>query len=182
MADIAVGKMNPAGVLWVAPYGTALPGKATDQLDPAFQRVGILDKDGITFAEDNDNTDINDMDGKTVLTVNSSHTETFQFVMLETNKASLQLRFGSTRVTVDQATGAIHYSTGAPSGEKLSIVTDVLMTGNDRKKRTVIEKCSLSKVGDIQEHSSDAISYDVTVTAYENSHGNYTENYIEKIA
>lgn len=179
--DISVSKQAPAGVLFWAPVGTPLPTSAGDQLNEAFKPVGDLNDDGVTYSEDNDTTDVTNMNGETVLSINSSHSETIQLVMLETNEQSLKLRFGSTNVTVDKQTGKIHYSTGAPTGEKISLVIDTLLVGNDRKKRTVVESASLTDVGDRQEHAGDANTYDVTFKAYKNANGNFTENYIEPI-
>lgn len=180
--DVSISKQNPAGVLFWAPAGTKLPTSASEALDPAFHPVGDLNEDGVTYSEDNDTTDVQNMDGENVLSINSSHSETIQCVMLETNEQSLKLRFGSTNVTVDQQSGKIHYSTGAPTGEKISLVIDTLLVGNNRKKRTVVESSSLTDVGDRQEHAGDANTYDVTFKAYKNSNGNFTENYIEPLA
>ncbi|WP_454892207.1 phage tail tube protein [Alloscardovia omnicolens] len=181
MADVAIAKKNPAGVLWWAPAGTKLPENASDSLDPAFKSVGLLNEDGITYSEDNDTTDVNDMDGEVVLSVNASHSETVQFVMLETNEESLKLRFGKDNVKADASKKTLQYATVPPTGEKVSLVVDTLMVGNDRRKRTVIELANLTDTGDRQEHAGDPIQYDVTFAIYKNSKGHFTENYIEPL-
>lgn len=178
MTNVAVAKMNPAGVLWWAPAGTSLPTDATSDLDPAFKAVGILNEDGVTYSEDNDTTDVTDMDGNVALSVNSSHTETIQFVMLETNEESLKLRFGKDNVKADEAKKSLQYSTVPPTGEKVSLVIDTLLVGNEMQKRTVIESASLTDTGDRQEHAGDAIQYDVTFSIYKNKNNHFTENYI----
>ncbi|TCD53770.1 hypothetical protein EJ419_07330 [Alloscardovia theropitheci] len=181
MADVAVAKKNPAGVLWWAPLGTPLPENAHDKLNEAFHSVGLLDEDGVTYGEDNDTTKVADMDGETALAINSSHEETIKFTMLETNEYSLKLRFGSENVIIDAAKESIHYSTTPPTGEKVALVADILMAGNDRRKRTVIEVASVTDTEERQEHAADAITYGVTCTAYRNSQNHFTENYIEPL-
>ena len=139
--DVAVGKANPAGVLYWAPLGTPLP------TDP-------------TNAADMDKTEVADMDGNTVLTIVSSYKETMQFVMLETNENSLKMRYGTENVSTTGNITKVDHK--VPSGERLVLVADILMAGNDKRQRKIMPDATLGEVGDVQYHSSDAITYDVT--------------------
>ena len=152
--DVAVGKANPAGVLYWAPLGTPLPTDPTTPLNSAFKPVGLLNEDGLTNAADMDKTEVADMDGNTVLTIVSSYKETMQFVMLETNENSLKMRYGTENVST---TGNI-----TKVDQRLVLVADILMAGNDKRQRKIMPDATLGEVGDVQYHSSDAITYDVT--------------------
>jgi hypothetical protein len=46
------------GDLYVAPYGTPLPESTDDALDPAFQAVGFVTSDGVTFTSGSEVEDI----------------------------------------------------------------------------------------------------------------------------
>ena len=153
--DVAVGKANPAGVLYWAPLGTPLPTDPTTPLNSAFKPV-----DGLTNAADMDKTEVADMDGNTVLTIVSSYKETMQFVMLETNENSLKMRYGTENVSTTGNITKVDHK--VPSGERLVLVADILMAGNDKRQRKIMPDATLGEVGDVQYHSSDAITYDVT--------------------
>lgn len=158
--DVAVGKASPAGVLYWAPLGTPLPTDPTTQLNSAFKPVGLLNEDGLTNAADMDKTEVADMDGNTVLTIVSSYKETMQFVMLETNENSLKMRYGTENVSTTGNITKVDHK--VPSGERLVLVADILMAGNDKRQRKIMPDATLGEVGDVQYHSSDAITYDVT--------------------
>lgn len=158
--DVAVGKANPAGVLYWAPLGTPLPTDPTTPLNSAFKPVGLLNEDGLTNAADMDKTEVADMDGNTVLTIVSSYKETMQFVMLETNENSLKMRYGTENVSTTGNITKVDHK--VPSGERLVLVADILMAGNDKRQRKIMPDATLGEVGDVQYHSSDAITYDVT--------------------
>lgn len=158
--DVAVGKAAPSGVLYIAPAGTPLPSNPTETLNSAFVPVGLLNEDGVTISTDTDNTEVKDMDGNIVLTINSSYSETIQFVMLETNINSLKARYGTDNVKQTGTTLQVEHKT--PSGEHLALVVDLLMAGNNRRLRKVVADATLSESGDLQYHSGDAITYDVT--------------------
>lgn len=173
---IAIAKQCPAGVVYIAPAGTPLPANATDKLNAAFKNVADLNEDGITRSTDVDTTDINNMSGDKVASFVASYEETFQFIMLETNADTLRARYGSDRVN---ATGdeLISYTTGMPKNEHVSIVADVVLAGLDKKQRIVIPDAVLGDTGDVQYHSGDALSYDVTFNTFPDIKGNNSYNY-----
>lgn len=174
--NIAVAKQCTGGVLFVAPSGTPLPTNATDKLDDAFKNVADLNEDGITRSTDVDTTDINNMSGEKAASFIASYEETFQFVMLETNAATLSVRYGKDRVKSngDEVTS---FTTGMPKNEHVSIIADILMSGMNKKQRVVIPDAVLTDTGDLQYHSGDAITYDVTFSTFPDKQGNNSYNY-----
>ena len=173
---IAIAKQFPGGVLFVAPAGTPLPTNATDKLDDAFKNVADLNKDGITRSADVDTTDIDNMSGEKAASFIASYEETFQFVMLETNAATLSVRYGKDRVTAN-GDDVVSFTTGMPKNEHVSIIADILLSGMNKKQRVVIPDAVLTDTGDLQYHSGDAIIYDVTFSTFPDKQGNNSYNY-----
>lgn len=173
---IAIVKQFPGGVLFVAPAGTPLPTDASEKLNEAFKNVADLNEDGITRSTDVTTTDINNMSGEKAASFIASYEETFQFVMLETNAATLSARYGKDRVT-SSGDDVISFTTGMPKNEHVSIIADLLLSGMNKKQRIVIPDAVLTDTGDLQYHSGDAITYDVTFSTFTDKQGNNSYNY-----
>lgn len=173
---IAIVKQFPGGVLFVAPAGTQLPTDASEKLNEAFKNVADLNEDGITRSTDVTTTDINNMSGEKAASFIASYEETFQFVMLETNAATLSARYGKDRVT-SSGDDVISFTTGMPKNEHVSIIADLLLSGMNKKQRIVIPDAVLTDTGDLQYHSGDAITYDVTFSTFPDKQGNNSYNY-----
>lgn len=133
--NVSLGKPKKTGCLYYAPAGTDLPTDATTALPATYTCVGYLSEDGVTNAADTDTTDINEMGGIKVLSEISGYGETWQFNMIETNEASLKLRFGTANVTGTADKLTVYHA--IPSGESLVLVFEIAMTGN-RVKRIVV--------------------------------------------
>ncbi|NYI25781.1 hypothetical protein [Aeriscardovia aeriphila] len=175
-AEIALGKGNVLGYVFVAPMGTALPTDATTKLDTKYTNLGYVSEDGITNATDTDTTEVNDMNGTKVLSVVSSYGETYQFALLQTNEDTLKLRYGNSRVT--KQNGKITVFHGIPTGDHMRLVFDLVM--NDQPKRIVVPDATLSEVDDLQYHSGDAVMYTMTFNANPSAEiqGNTSVDYI----
>ncbi|WP_422113134.1 hypothetical protein HXT27_06105 [Gardnerella sp. DNF00502] len=173
---IAIVKQFPGGVLFVAPAGTPLPTDASEKLNEAFKNVADLNEDGITRSTDVTTTDINNMSGEKAASFIASYEETFQFVMLETNAVTLSARYGKDRVT-SSGDDVISFTTGMPKNEHVSIIADLLLSGMNKKQRIVIPDAVLTDTGDLQYHSGDAITYDVTFSTFPDKQGNNSYNY-----
>lgn len=160
--NVSLGKPKKTGCLYYAPAGTALPTDATTALPAAYTCVGYLSEDGVTNATDTDTTDINDMGGIKVLSEISGYGETWQFNMIETNEASLKLRFGATNVTGTGDKLTVYHA--MPAGESLVLVFEIAMTGN-RVKRIVVADATITEFDDTTYSAGDAIGYGVTMSA-----------------
>lgn len=178
---IAIVKQFPGGVLFVAPAGTPLPTDASEKLNEAFKNVADLNEDGITRSTDVTTTDINNMSGEKAASFIASYEETFQFVMLETNAATLSARYGKDRVT-SSGDDVISFTTGMPKNEHVSIIADLLLSGMNKKQRIVIPDAVLTDTGDLQYHSGDAITYDVTFSTFPDKQGNNSYNYFADLS
>ena len=153
------------GAVYYAVSGTALPTNATTALNAAFYAndVGYISEDGITMAISEDITDIVAwQDGAVVRKVQTGHDVTFQFSMLETASDPLNVYFGnfsSNTVEVDGSTMP-----------RQSYVIQVDDGGNDI--RIVIPDGQVTERGDIVFANAEAISYDVTITAFPDGSNN----------
>ena len=160
--NVSLGKPKKTGCLYYAPAGTALPTDATTALSATYTCVGYLSEDGVTNATDTDTTDINEMGGIKVLSEISGYGETWQFNMIETNEASLKLRFGTANVTGTADKLTVYHA--IPSGESLVLVFEIAMTGN-RVKRIVVADGTITEFDDTTYSAGDAIGYGVTMSA-----------------
>lgn len=168
--NVSLGKPKKTGCLYYAPAGTALPTDAgtalptdaTTALPTTYTCVGYLSEDGVTNATDTDTTDINEMGGIKVLSEISGYGETWQFNMIETNEASLKLRFGTANVTGTADKLTVYHA--IPSGESLVLVFEIAMTGN-RVKRIVVADGTITEFDDTTYSAGDAIGYGVTMSA-----------------
>lgn len=160
--NVSLGKPKKTGCLYYAPAGTALPDDATTALTTAYTCVGYLSEDGVTNATDTDTTDINEMGGIKVLSEISGYGETWQFNMIETNEASLKLRFGTANVTGTADKLTVYHA--IPSGESLVLVFEIAMTGK-RVKRIVVADGTITEFDDTTYSAGDAIGYGVTMSA-----------------
>lgn len=179
--NVSLGKPKKTGCLYYAPAGPALPTDATTALPAAYTCVGYLSEDGVTNATDTDTTDINEMGGIKVLSEISGYGETWQFNMIETNEASLKLRFGTANVTGTADKLTVYHA--IPSGESLVLVFEIAMTGN-RVKRIVVADGTITEFDDTTYSAGDAIGYGVTMSANPSDliNGSTSVEYIANVA
>lgn len=178
--NVSLGRPKKTGCLYYAPADTALPADATTALPAAYTCVGYLSEDGVTNATDTDTTDINEMGGIKVLSEISGYGETWQFNMIETNEASLKLRFGTANVTGTADKLTVYHA--IPSGESLVLVFEIAMTGN-RVKRIVVADGTITEFDDTTYSAGDAIGYGVTMSANPSDliNGSTSVEYIAKV-
>lgn len=160
--NVSLGKPKASGFIYRAPAGTQVPTDATTKLPEAFECVGYVGEDGVTQSTDTDSTEVKDAGGVTVLSVITSYAETYQFVMLELNKTSATIRYGSDAVKVEGDAMTIGHK--MPSGESAVFVFELLCTGN-KARRLIVPDATPNEFGDTQYHIGDAVAYDVTLAA-----------------
>lgn len=159
-ANVLVGY---EGSVYVAPTGTAAPTDAEGALNAAFKEVGFLTEDGITVAHDDETTELKAWQRSTVVrkTTTSSDT-TVNFAMAERNKTAVELYYKKALETGDDA-----LTEAAPPTKLVSVVIDVI--DGDNVHRMYLPSCEVTERGEISITSEDVISYEVTITAYEDS-------------
>jgi hypothetical protein len=157
------------GEVYVAPTGTALPTTAIATPNVAFKGLGAISEDGIAETRDRTTDDIRIwQDSAIARTVVTESSLRFTFTMVETKKETVELFYGS---AVTDVTGLITINPANTGGRKAFII-DVI--DGAIIERTVIAEGEVTEVGDKTYVGTDAVGYEVTITAYTNPLRYYT--------
>ncbi len=175
-ANVSTGKGQIGGYAFISPTSATMPTDATTALGTSFLGLGYISEDGITNATERDSESITDMNGNTVITVQTSHSETFQATFIESlNVNVLKLVYGDDNVT--ETGGAISIGVNGEEPEEKAFVFELIML-DGKKKRIVIPRGKVTEVGDIVYRASEAIGYEVTIEALPDDSGEKHHEYV----
>ena len=179
VGNVSAGKPNISGAVYRAAKGTTAPTDASTALVAAFKLLGYCSEDGLVNSNSPSMTNIKAWGGDTVLTIQEEKEDTFQVTLLEVlNTDVLKAVYGSANVTGALATGL---TIAANSTEPEEGVWAVEMVMNSSAvKRIVIPHGKITEIGDITYSDSDAIGYEITITALPDSSGNTHYEYIKQ--
>jgi hypothetical protein len=156
------------GAVLSAPAGTAGPVDPTTAWAAAWINLGWISEDGVTEAYSDDSNEIKAWQGgTTVRTVITGSTATYAFTAIETNEEVLaRYHKGS---TITPGTGFSTIEIAAAQADSRAWGFDVVDGANHI--RIILERAEVTERGDITYNNSDAIGYEMTVTAYPNDAG-----------
>lgn len=155
-----------------APSGTALPTTALSALDAAFKEAGYISENGVTQSIGADSTEIKAWQNADIVrTVQTSHSLTYQFEMMESSAAVLEAYYGN------YTAGAVQI-TGAQPGIR-PWVFNVL--DGSAKVRIVAPFAQITERGDVSYVNGDAVMYPVTLTCYPDAGGVKAYMYTDSI-
>ena len=175
---VSAGKPAIGGAVYRAAKGTSAPTDAVTALASAFKALGYCSEDGLTNSNSPSTTDIKAWGGDIVLNIQEEKTDTFQTTLIEVlNEDVLKAVYGSSNVSGALATG-LTVKANATEPEEGVWAIDMVLNSNT-VKRIVIPHGKISEIGDISYTDSDAIGYEITITALPDSSGNTHYEYIQ---
>ncbi|MCW4458186.1 hypothetical protein [Microbacterium sp. MPKO10] len=148
------------GAWYKAPSDTEAPEAADESLPADWVNLGYLSEDGTTRTTDRSNEDIKAwQNGALVRTVVTDASVSYQFTLIETTKATVELYTGA---TVDE--DGTYDVDPSKTGGRQSFIFDVI--DGDHVVRIYIPDGEVTEVGDQTFAGGDAVGYDITIKAY----------------
>ena len=179
VTNVSVGKPKIGGAIFRAPLGTTLPTDAVTALDNAFVEMGYVSEDGVTNSNSPESDTVRAWGGDVVLTLMEGREDTFQFTLIEAkNVEVLKAVFGEDNVSGTLATCISIQNTNEDLDDCVWVI-DMILRDNT-VKRVVIPDGKVSEVGDITYSDSDAIGYEITLSAMPDEDGVLHYEYIKK--
>ena len=78
VTNVSVGKPAVGGAIYRAALGSTIPTDATTSLASAYKQLGYVSEDGLTNTNSPESDEVKAWGGDTVLTLQTSKTDTFQ--------------------------------------------------------------------------------------------------------
>jgi hypothetical protein len=142
---------------------TAAPPTGTGGTLTGFQDLGYVSDAGVTEARSRDTNDIRAWQGGALVrTLITSGSLTYNFVLLETKLETVKLFYGATITSTVTDGNFVIIPTS--TGGRQSFVIDVI--DGAELIRTYVPQGEVTEVGDHVYVNSDAVGYEVTLTAY----------------
>ena len=177
-SNVSAAKPKVGGAVYTAATNATLPTSADGALATGWTSLGYLSEDGVTNSNSPNTDTINAWGGDPVLTLYNAKEDTFKFKLLEVlNPDVPKAVYGSTNVSGTLAAG-ITINVNNKELETKAYVIDMIMR-NGALKRIVIPAAQVSAIGDVVYTDSDAVAYEVTISAQADASGNTYYEYIK---
>lgn len=145
---------------------TALAPTDTGSVPTGFAGLGYLSEDGFTESRERSIEDLKGwQNGTTVRSVVTDANLTYSFTMIETNKDTVELFYGTT--VTQSATEGNYVIVPAETGGRKSFILDVI--DGDNLKRIYVPQGEVTETGEVQYAGGQPIGYEVTITTYADS-------------
>ena len=172
--NVVAGKPLATGGILSGPLGTALPTDASTAPNAAITGVGYISDDGVSESMNRETDKIKAWGGDVVKIVQSEHSVTYQYTMIEAARAEVNREvYGEPNVTATVAT--------TTHGNQLAIkvtaeqlphrVRVIEIKDGDARVRIVLPDSQITEVGDVTYQDAAIIAYPVTVEAFPDASG-----------
>lgn len=173
-----------AGAIFSAPRTAVVPTDPFSDLGDEFTSLGYLSEDGITNGIESDSETITAFGGDSVLTIKTSHQETFTFRPIEKNAAVLAETWGQDNVEeVDDPDKGKYLAvahTAKDAEDRIYVIELSLNAG--RVERLVIPNGKVTEIGENAIVHNDAQGHELTISASTDVSGVTAYEYIAKTA
>lgn len=175
-ADVVVGA---TGVCYFGDATAAtLPTDAIASLDTDFKDLGFIDENGVTETIGQNTNDIKAWGGSTVRRVQTDHTVTLKFVMMETNPNSLAAYYKSANVNTGSAgPGNASIQVTSSMNQRGKWVVEVL--DGSAIIRVVVPDGEVTGHDDVVYKTDSAVAYGIEITCYEDGSGVKLYKYLD---
>lgn len=176
--NVSAAKPATGGAIYIADTTATMPTTANGTLGTGWTALGYISEDGLTNSNTPNVNIINAWGGDPVLPVYEAKEDTFQFQLMEVlNVDVLKAVYGDAKVSGTLAAGITVQANNNEVSNK-AFVFDMIMR-NGALKRIVIPNASITDLGDITYSDSDAVGYEVTLSAQADASGNTHYEYIK---
>ena len=166
--DVNLGTGYATGMFYHAPAGTALPAYPLETLDEAWEEVGYVSSDGITFHHGVSSEVLKDWSNTIRRQLQSDDTRTVTVPIISTTEESMKTLFGADNVVVTEATNAhgklisINFKEGVLPGAEAFLF---LMKDGDDAFMLGTTNGYISSVDDIAFQPGSPITWNATISA-----------------
>lgn len=176
--NVSAGKPKISGSVYRAPAGTTAPTDSTTALAAAFKLLGYASEDGLVNTNTPSTTTLKAWGGDVVLTLLDEKNDTFKITLIEClNLDLLKAVYGSTNVTGAFSSGVTIKANAAEP--EFGVWAFEIVLNSTTSKRIVIPNGKITELGDIAYTDSDAVGYEITITAIPDTNGNTHYEYMK---
>ena len=162
--NVVAGKPLATGGILSGPKGSPLPTDVSSTIDASIVGVGYISDDGVSES----------MSRETDKIVQSEHSVTYQYTMIEAARAEVNREvYGEPNVAATVATSAHGNQLAVKvTAEQLPHMVRVIeIKDGDARLRIVLPDSQITEVGDVTYQDASIIAYPVTVEAFPDDSG-----------
>lgn len=177
--NVTAGKPRVAGSVYRGATNLTMPTTADEALASGFKSLGYISEDGVKNNNSPETEDIKAWGGDIVLTTLTGKEDKFTFKLIEsTNTDVLSAVYGSANVSGTLNSG-IHVKANSTTNEAAAFVIDMVLK-NNVLERIVIPNATVAEVSEISYTDSEAVGYEITISAVPDSSGDTHHTYIKQ--
>lgn len=172
--NVVAGKPLATGGILSGPKGSPLPTDVSSTIDASIVGVGYISDDGVSESMSRETDKIKAWGGDVVKIVQSEHSVTYQYTMIEAARAEVNREvYGEPNVAATVATSAHGNQLAVKvTAEQLPHMVRVIeIKDGDARLRIVLPDSQITEVGDVTYQDASIIAYPVTVEAFPDDSG-----------